>query len=93
MRWLASLIVTVLCTCSVQAEPETFNAGVIRLTVADEAATPDTVVFYPTHERETPWQAGPFVIDATRDASPIADRRFPVVLISHGRGRGAAQSS
>ncbi|PRX22336.1 putative dienelactone hydrolase [Paraburkholderia sp. BL18I3N2] len=88
MRWLASLIVTVLCTCSALAEPAAFNAGVIRLTGVGEAASFDTVIFYPTHEREVPWQAGLFTVEATRNASPVPNGRFPVVLISHGRGGG-----
>lgn len=65
-----------------------FSAGVARITVVGDAAPFDTVVFYPTHEREVPWQAGPFTVEATRDASPVIDNRFPVVLISHGRGGG-----
>lgn len=88
MRWIVPLVLAIVYTCSALAEPATFNAGVIRLTVADETATFDTVVFYPTDEREIPWQAGPFVVEATLNASPVADSRFPVVLISHGRGGG-----
>ncbi|WP_256988655.1 alpha/beta hydrolase family protein [Bordetella genomosp. 9] len=70
------------------APSPSFNAGLIRLTVKDEAASFDTVVFYPTNAPEVPWQAGPFTIRATRNAPPVPDHRFPVVLISHGKGGG-----
>jgi predicted dienelactone hydrolase len=85
MRWVVPLVMAIVCTCPALGEPAAFNAGVVRLTVADGAAALDTVVFYPTHAREVPWQAGPFTIEATRDAAPAPDERFPVVLISHGR--------
>lgn len=88
MRWIMTLVMAMACTCSALAAPPAFNAGVIRLTVESEAAPFDTVVFYPTREDEVPWQAGPFTVEATRNASPIPDKRFPVVLISHGRGGG-----
>ncbi|BBK37835.1 dienelactone hydrolase [Allostella sp. ATCC 35155] len=61
------------------------NAGVARLTVA--GAEPfDMLVWYPTPVEAAPWQAGPFIVRAGRDA-PIAPGRFPVVLLSHGGGR------
>ncbi|CAG9265155.1 Putative dienelactone hydrolase [Paraburkholderia unamae] len=88
MRWMAIVVLAIVWTCSARAEPAAFNAGVMRLTVPDGAAPFETVVFYPTREREVPWQAGPFTIEATRDALPVPDNRFPVVLISHGRGGG-----
>ncbi|RZF24387.1 dienelactone hydrolase [Paraburkholderia sp. UYCP14C] len=88
MRVIAPLVLAIVCTCSALAAPGGFNAGESRLTVADEAAHFDAVVFYPTYEREVPWQAGAFTVDATRDAPPVPDNRFPVVLISHGRGGG-----
>ncbi|GAB7534836.1 alpha/beta hydrolase family protein [Burkholderia sp. 3C] len=88
MRWIVTFVLAIVWTCSVQAAPAAFNAGVSRLTVGDGAAPFDTVVFYPTHEREVPWQAGPFTIEATRNASPVPDDHFPVVVISHGRDGG-----
>lgn len=91
MRWIVTVVLFIAFACAAQAG-ETgvprFSAGVIRLTVADQTAPIDTVVFYPTRDRETAWQAGPFLIEATRNATPIADRRFPVVLLSHGRRGG-----
>ncbi|MEX3691977.1 alpha/beta hydrolase family protein [Paraburkholderia sp. BR14263] len=88
MRWIVTVVLAIVCTCSALADPATFNAGVIRLTVVGDAAPFDTVVFYPTHEREVSWQAGPFTVEATLNAPPALDSRFPVVLISHGRGGG-----
>ncbi|WP_242468281.1 alpha/beta hydrolase family protein [Burkholderia plantarii] len=85
---MVTLLLAIVGTCSALAAPAAFHAGVIRLTVVGEAAPFDTVVFYPTHEREVPWQAGPFTVEATRNAPPVPDHRFPVVVISHGRGGG-----
>lgn len=90
MRGIVTVVLFIAFACAARAETDapSFNAGVIRLTVADQTAPIDTVVFYPTRDRETAWQAGPFLIEATRNAAPIADRRFPVVLLSHGRRGG-----
>jgi predicted dienelactone hydrolase len=62
-----------------------FHAGFIRVTVQD-AEPFDTSVWYPTKTTEVPFQAGPFTIAATRDAKIAEGARFPVVLLSHGRG-------
>lgn len=87
MRWIVMIAFALALSCTARAEPAAFQAGVTRLaTNAANLAPFETVVFYPTHDRETPWQAGPFTIDATRDAAPATDMRFPVVLLSHGRG-------
>ncbi|WP_081076307.1 alpha/beta hydrolase family protein [Burkholderia cepacia] len=86
MYRIATLVMAIVCTFSALAAPARYNAGVIRLTVAGDADPFDAVVFYPTREREVPLQAGPFTVEATRNASPASDNHFPVVLISHGRG-------
>jgi predicted dienelactone hydrolase len=83
-QWIIALWCLVCCAQAL-AEPAQFNAGIVRLTVADATAPIDTLVFYPTHAAAAPWQAGPFTIDASRGAVPATDTRFPVVLISHGR--------
>lgn len=90
MRWIVTVVLFIAFACAARAETDAarFNAGVIRLTVADPTAPIDTVVFYPTRDPDTAWHAGPFLIEATRSATPVADRRFPVVLISHGRRGG-----
>ena len=79
---------TPLFAVSAFAESPQFNAGVARLTVPDETSPIDTVVFYPTNAPEVAWQAGPFIVNASRNAAPVADQRFPVVLLSHGRRGG-----
>ena len=89
MRWMVTVVFFAFFSGAALAESSHFNAGVSRLTVPDGVATIDTVVFYPTNAPEIPWQAGPFTIEASRDATPIADKRFPVVLISHGRRGGS----
>ena len=85
MRHVPLAILLLVClTATAMADGAPYHAGVIRLTVP--ARLPfDTLVWYPTQAPETPWQAGPFSIPATRDA-PFAAGRFPVVLMSHGGG-------
>lgn len=84
----------VLALCAIALHPAWggeagWHAGVMRIAVPDGAAgTFNAAVFYPTHEAETPWQAGPFTINATAGAPPATDRRFPVILFSHGRRGG-----
>ena len=68
------------------AEAPGFRAGVARPSAAGEAAF-EMLVWYPTEAEEVPWQAGPFPMPATRDAA-VAPGRFPVLLLSHGGGRG-----
>lgn len=85
------LIVALLLEATIwtaSAEPASYRAGIVRLTVAGSAEPFPAIVWYPTNVAEVPWQAGPFTIAATLNA-PIAEGlRFPVVLLSHGR-RGA----
>jgi len=78
-------------TFSALAEPPPFHAAVSRLTVPDATMPFDTVVFYPTEAPETPWRAGPFTVNASRDAPLVGNQSFPVVLLSHGR-RGSPLS-
>ncbi|WP_051356764.1 alpha/beta hydrolase family protein [Azorhizobium doebereinerae] len=66
------------------AEDARFHAGVIRATVVGEPSF-DSLYWYPTPVDETPWQAGPFTMPATRNA-PVADGKFPLLLLSHGGG-------
>lgn len=67
-----------------EAAERTFNAGFVRLTAESDAPFPVSV-WYPTPVPEQSWPAGPFVIAATQGA-PVAEGRFPVVLLSHGSG-------
>ncbi|CAE6767635.1 hypothetical protein R75461_03675 [Paraburkholderia nemoris] len=88
MRRVIAVVILALFAVSAFAESPQFNAGVARLTVPDETSPIDTVVFYPTNAPEVAWQAGPFIVNASRNAAPVADQRFPVVLLSHGRRGG-----
>lgn len=64
-----------------------YRAGVAQIVVADAAGQANAVVWYPTDAPEVSWQAGPFEIAASQGA-PVAEGRFPVVLLSHGRRGG-----
>ncbi|QJQ01347.1 alpha/beta hydrolase family protein [Herbaspirillum rubrisubalbicans] len=64
------------------ANPLPFHAGIMRMTVADSVPF-EAVVWYPSDAPETPWQAGPYTLEATHNA-PLADAVFPVVVLSHG---------
>lgn len=68
---------------------QSFQAGVVRLTVGD-ALPFDALVTYPTEAVEAPLSEGQglSVLTAARDAPIAAGGRFPVVLFSHGSGRG-----
>ncbi|WP_379063597.1 alpha/beta hydrolase family protein [Mesorhizobium sp. UC22_110] len=99
LAFLALMLITVAATLSAaDAATAERQAGVLRLQVADEDGPFDVMVWYPTDAPQTPWQAGPFTIDASRDAPVAAQGRFPVVLFSHGSGgtplghRGLASS-
>ncbi len=64
---------------------QTFHAGVVRITVQDTIPF-DALVAYPTDVAEVPFQDGPWIIAASRDAPIASGARFPVVLFSHGGG-------
>lgn len=66
------------------AMSESFHAGIARISSPTAIGQAVTAVWYPTEQPEEVWQAGPFEIAATQDA-PVAEGRFPVVLLSHGR--------
>ncbi|MBN3787985.1 dienelactone hydrolase [Burkholderia sp. Ac-20353] len=88
MRRVMAAVLFVALAVSASAQSSHFNAGVTRLTVPDETAPIDTLVFYPTNAPEVPWQAGPLVVEASRNATLAANQRFPTVLLSHGRRGG-----
>src|SRR5690349_8665006 len=88
MRRLAcSLLLIVAGASSALADPPSFRAGVTRITVQDD--TPfDALIAYPTEAAEVSVDDGPFRFSANRDAPVAAGARYPVVLFSHGGGRG-----
>lgn len=78
-------IVALIFTTSALAGSVPMNAGVARISVTSESNSSEILVWYPTETSEVPWQAGPFMIPASRNAE-VAGGRFPVVLLSHGGG-------
>lgn len=64
-----------------------YQAGITRMAVPDGAGPANAVVWYPTRAAEVAWQAPPFKMEATQGA-PVAEGRFPVVVLSHGRQGG-----
>jgi predicted dienelactone hydrolase len=69
-----------------------YHVGVARLIVQGavpfEAVPFKVLVAYPTDVAEAPFEAGPFTIHASLDAPIVPAKVFPVLLFSHGNGRG-----
>jgi predicted dienelactone hydrolase len=84
---LCSLLLTIAGISTASADPRSFHAGITRITVQD--ATPfEALIAYPTEAAEVSVEEGPIRLLASRDAAVAAVARFPVVLFSHGGGRG-----
>jgi predicted dienelactone hydrolase len=82
-----SLALAVAGISTALADPPSYRAGVARITVQD--TTPfDALIAYPTEAAEVSVEEGLFRLFARRDAPVAAGARFPVVLFSHGGGRG-----
>jgi predicted dienelactone hydrolase len=83
---LTSLLLAALLAVSppVLAETQPFPAGISRISVSG-AETFDLLVWYPAAAEEVPRESDSYPVPASRDA-PVADGRFPVVLLSHGGG-------
>jgi len=62
------------------------GVGVARLMTGGEYKVP-VAVWYPSSAPTTPWDAGPYRLNATRDA-PVAAGRHPLIVLSHGSGGG-----
>ena len=83
---LCGLLLIIGGASAALANPASFRAGFTRLAVQD--ATPfDAWIAYPTDAAEVAVEEGPFRFSASRDA-PVASGRFPIILFSHGNGRG-----
>jgi predicted dienelactone hydrolase len=71
-----------------------YRAGVARVTVQNavpfEAVPFEVLVAYPTDVAEAPFEAGPFTIHASLNAPIAPAKAFPVLLFSHGNGRGGS---
>ena len=84
---ICSLLLAVAGISTALADPRSFHAGITRITVQD--TTPfDALIAYPTEATEASVEEGLFRLLASRDAPVAAGARFPVVLFSHGGGRG-----
>lgn len=83
--FLLAILLLVAGTFSAPADPQRFHAGVTRITVKDVVPF-DALVAYPTDVAEVPFQDGPWIIAAGRDAPIASGTRFPIVLFSHGGG-------
>jgi predicted dienelactone hydrolase len=81
-----AILVSVFASPNGDAAPPSFHAGIAHLTVPDGDGPFDVTVWYPTPDPEVPWQAGPFTVAASLNAGIAKGQRFPVVLLSHGRG-------
>jgi predicted dienelactone hydrolase len=85
------LAIFVAATGGMEADAQPFNAGLTRIAVAD--AAPFTAwIAYPTQASEADMSVGPFVLAARENAAIAAGQRFPIVLFSHGNGRGAGNA-
>lgn len=83
---IATSIIFILgITQSVRAQEPPYPAGISRLDMKAGDAF-NILVWYPASKKGAPWRIGPFPISAAKDA-PLAEGRFPVVLLSHGGGR------
>jgi predicted dienelactone hydrolase len=68
-----------------QTAPRKFQAGATRIAVEDVVPF-EALVTYPTDRVGVPFEDGPRVIAASRDAPIASTARFPIVLFSHGGG-------
>jgi predicted dienelactone hydrolase len=84
---VCSLLLAITGISTALADPRSFHAGIVRITVHD--TTPfDALIAYPSDAAEVSVEEGLFRLSASRDA-PVADgARFPIVLFSHGGGSG-----
>ena len=91
-----SLLVSLASSSPARADGP-YRAGVARVTVQDavpfKTAPFEVLVAYPTDVPEAPFEAGPFTIHASLNAPIATAKAFPVLLFSHGNGRGGTPLS
>ena len=88
LRWTGILCVLTLLMAPVAAFATTIHGvGFAPITIHDpvSSGTMPGYVFYPTSHAEGVTQVGPYTVDATHDAPPLAGAK-PLVVISHGHG-------
>lgn len=82
---LFALVTAILCLVSV-ANAENFNgSGLKKLAVVDpvDSRPMEAVVFYPSAAKTEATKIGPYQVQASPTA-PMAEGRFPLILLSHG---------
>jgi predicted dienelactone hydrolase len=79
------LVIAGILTAS--ADGQSFRGGATRITVQDTEPF-DALIAYPTEAAEGSFENGPFTLAASRDSPVAAGAPFPIVLFSHGSGRG-----
>jgi predicted dienelactone hydrolase len=70
------------------ADAQAFGAGLTRMTVPGSVPF-DALIAYPTEAAEISVEEGGFKLSASRDVPIAAGLPFPIVLFSHGSGRGS----
>jgi predicted dienelactone hydrolase len=89
-----SLLVPLAGSLSPARADDPYRAGVARVIV--QGAVPfetvpfEVLVAYPTDVAEAPFEAGPWTIHASLNAPIATAKAFPVLLFSHGDGRGGS---
>jgi hypothetical protein len=89
-----SLLVPLAGSLSPARADDPYRAGVARVIV--QGAVPfetvpfEVLVAYPTDVAEAPFEAGPWTIHASLNAPIAPAKAFPVLLFSHGDGRGGS---
>ena len=89
-----SLLVPLVGSPSPARADGPYRAGVARVIV--QGAVPfetvpfEVLVAYPTDVAEAPFEAGPWTIHASLNAPIATAKAFPVLLFSHGDGRGGS---
>jgi predicted dienelactone hydrolase len=89
-----SLLVPLVGSPSPARADDPYRAGVARVivqgTVPFETVPFEVLVAYPTDVAEAPFEAGPWTIHASLNAPIATAKAFPVLLFSHGDGRGGS---
>jgi predicted dienelactone hydrolase len=78
---------TILVTPAAHAQAQSFRAGITTISVPDTEPF-DVFVTYPTQAAEATVSFGLFTPSVAKDAAVAPGPRFPIVLFSHGNGRG-----
>jgi predicted dienelactone hydrolase len=87
-RLMCGLALATAMVCALHVRAQAFQAGITRITVEDDEPF-EAFVAYPTIVPETLVAAGPMLLSAASEAPVAGGSRFPIVLFSHGSGRGA----